>query len=145
MPNLDSASKSFVSEPLRILVVDDFGPFRDSLCQFFGSFDTLTVVGEATDGQSAIEMAFDLVPQVIIMDVKMPHLSGIEATRCIKKALPLIHIIGISSQDDSVIQEAMKAVGSSAFVTKECAHTLPDVIAKITGWSIADANVEGSL
>jgi CheY-like chemotaxis protein len=67
------------------------------------------------------------------MDVKMPRMSGIEATRRIKRFLPGVHVIGVSTQDDTVIKESMKAVGSSHFVTKECAHTLPDVISRITG------------
>ena len=122
-----------LTEPLRILIVDDFVPFRQTLCQFFEPFATLTVVGEAIDGESAIEMAFQLLPHIIIMDVKMPRMSGVEATRRIKRFLPEIHIIGVSTQDDTLTQDAMRAVGSSAFVTKDCAHTLGDVIAKLTG------------
>lgn len=134
-------------EPIRILVVDDFGPFRESLCRFFLTYETLSIVGEAADGEAAIEMAFRLAPQVIIMDVKLPRISGVEATRQIKRFLPSTHIIGVSSQDDSHIKEAMQAVGSSTFVAKDCAHTLPDVIAKITAnkvAKIADARREQS-
>ena len=96
-------------------------------------YEPLTVVGEATDGEAAIEMAFRLLPHIIVMDVKMPRISGVEATRRIKRFLPGVHIIGISTQDDIFIREAMKAVGSSHFVIKDHAHTLPDLIAKITG------------
>ena len=78
----------------------------------------LRVVGEAGDGNSAIEIASDLVPQVIIMDVKMPGMGGVEATRCIKKVLPRTHV-------DTMTQEAMKAAGSSAFTIKDFANTLP--------------------
>ena len=130
---LDALRTSRVGEPLRILVVDDFAPFRESLCSFFLDYEPLTVVGEAADGEAAIEMAFRLAPHVIIMDVKMPSMSGVEATRRIKRFLPGVHVIGISTQDDTFIKESMKAVGSSHFVTKDCAHTLPDVIAQITG------------
>jgi DNA-binding NarL/FixJ family response regulator len=118
--------------PLRILVADDFAPFRETLSSFFLDHKSLTIVGEAADGEAAIEMAFRLTPHVIIMDVKMPRMSGIEATRRIKRFLPGVHVIGVSTLDDSLIKESMKAVGSSHFVTKDCAHTLPDVIAQIT-------------
>jgi DNA-binding NarL/FixJ family response regulator len=142
---LNASRPSSVSEPLRILVVDDFAPFRESLCSFFQDYDTLTVVGVAVDGEAAVEMAFQLLPHIIVMDVKMPRISGIEATRRIKRFLPGVHIIGISTQDDTCIKESMKAVGSSHFVTKECAHTLPDVIARITGHPITqDPFVEGA-
>lgn len=129
---LDASRKSCDAEPHRLLVVDDFAPFRASLCQFFKNCDAVTVVGEAHDGQAAIEMALRLVPHVVIMDVQMPRVNGIEATRHIKRALPRTHVIGLSVQDDSLTRDAMQSVGTSAFVTKECAHTLPAVIAKIT-------------
>ena len=84
------------------------------------------------DGEAAIEMASRLTPHIIIMDVKMPRMGGLEATRRIKLA-PDVHVIGISAQADTFLKASMKAVGSSTFVTKDCAHTLPDVIAQITG------------
>ena len=129
----DAPQTSRAGEPLRILVVDDFAPVRESLCSLFLEYEPLTVVGEATDGEAAVEMAFRLLPHIIVMDVKMPRISGVEATRRIKRFLPGVHIIGISTLDDTFIRESMKAVGSSHFVTKDYAHTLPDLIAKITG------------
>jgi len=122
---------SRVDELLRILVVDDFGPFRKAICSFLLGYETLTVVGEAADGDEAIELAFRLAPHVIIMDVKMPRKSGVEATQRIKRALPEIHIIGVSTQHDTFLKASMKAAGFSTFVTKDRAHTLPDVIATI--------------
>jgi len=129
----DTPQTSRAGEPLRILVVDDFAPVRESLCSLFLEYEPLTVVGEATDGEAAVEMAFRLLPHIIVMDVKMPRISGVEATRRIKRFLPGVHIIGISTLDDTFIRESMKAVGSSHFVKKDHAHTLPDLIAKITG------------
>ena len=120
-------------DALRILVVDDFAPFRECLCSLFLDYETLTVVGAAADGEAAIEMASRLTPHIIIMDVKMPRMGGVEATRRIKLALPDVHVIGISAQADTFLKASMKAVGSSIFVTKDCADTLPDVIAQITG------------
>ena len=76
------------AEPVRIVVADDFPPVREALRKLFGEFAALEVVGEAADGNSAIEMTLNLVPEVIVMDVKMPHLSGVEATRRIKQVLP---------------------------------------------------------
>lgn len=62
-------------------------------------------------------------------------MSGIEATRRIKRILPDVHVIGVSTLDDTFIKESMKAAGSSHFVTKDCADTLPGVIAKMTAQS----------
>ena len=122
-----------MGDPLRILVVDDFRPFRESVCSLFVRYEALTVVGEAEDGQAAIEMAGRLAPQIIIMDVKMPRIGGVEATRHIKNAFPGIHIIAISAYEDAFLKASMRAVGSSIFVTKDLAHTLPDIIATVTG------------
>ena len=129
----DAPRTSHAGEALRILVVDDFAPVRESLCSLFLEYEPLTVVGEATDGEAAVEMAFRLLPHIIVMDVKMPRISGVEATRRIKRFLPGVHVIGISTLDDTFIKESMKAVGSSYFVKKDHAHTLPQVIAMITG------------
>jgi len=136
---------SRVDELLRILVVDDFGPFRKAICSFLLGYETLIVVGEAADGDEAIELAFRLAPHVIIMDVKIPRKSGVEATQQIKRALPEIHIIGVSTQHDVFLRASMNAAGFSTFVIKGCAHTLPDVIPTITGRSITrDYPLEGT-
>jgi DNA-binding NarL/FixJ family response regulator len=131
--------------PLRIVVADDYEPFRYAVRKFLDGFAALDVVGEAGDGNSAIEMTLHLVPEVIVMDVKMPRLDGVEATRRIKRILPEVHVIGFSSQDDILTREAMSRAGCSAFITKECAHTIPDVIAKITGRHVASDSFEGSV
>jgi DNA-binding NarL/FixJ family response regulator len=131
--------------PVRIIVADDFPPFRSALREYFSEFEALEVVGEAGDGHSAIELTLDLVPEVIVMDVKMPRVDGVEATRLIKRILPEVHVVGFSSQDDTLTREAMTTAGCSAFITKECAHTLPDVIAKITGRQVASDSFEGSI
>src|SRR5689334_3834413 len=117
-----SASRTSRIDTLRILVVDDFSPFREALCSFFQGYETLSVVGEAADGDEAIELALRLAPHIIIMDVKMPRKNGIEATQRIKQALPEIHVIGVSTQNDTYLRASMEAAGSSTFITKDIAH-----------------------
>ena len=124
---------TYTVRPLRIVVVDDCEPFRYTLRKLLTKFPTIEVVGEAADGNSAIEMALHLVPDVITMDVKMPRLNGMEATRRIKRVLSNVHVVAVSSQEDSVTKEAMTIAGCAAFVTKDCAHTLPEVLTKVTG------------
>jgi DNA-binding NarL/FixJ family response regulator len=126
------------AEPIPILLVDNFAPFRTTLREALQKFPEFMVVGEAGDGSAAIELALSLAPQVVIMDVKMPRLGGVEATRRIKRILPEVHVIGVSLNDDPYTQDAMKAAGSSAFLSKNCAHQLPRLIGMITGTSVAN-------
>jgi DNA-binding NarL/FixJ family response regulator len=137
---LNASRTPRAGESLRILVVDDFPPFRESLYSLFRDHQSSTIVGEAADGEAAIEMAVRLAPHAIIMDVKMPRMGGVEATRRIKRFLPGVHVIGISTRDDTLVKETMTAAGCSHFVTKDCAHTLPDVIASITGLAITNSH-----
>jgi DNA-binding NarL/FixJ family response regulator len=127
---------SHVGELLRILVVDDSQSFRYVVRSLLAKLPMIEIVGEAADGSAAIEMSLQLVPDVITMDVKMPRLNGMEATRHIKRALQNVQVVGISSLDDEVIQAGMINAGCAAFITKDCAQTLPDVIVTITGRSI---------
>jgi DNA-binding NarL/FixJ family response regulator len=119
--------------PLPILLVDDFAPFRTTLRQILERYRDFTVVGEASDGHGALELALALAPQVVVVDVHMPRLGGIETTRRLKRMLPDLYVIGISSNDDADTQTAMKRAGSSALLSKSCAHQLPRLIALLTG------------
>jgi DNA-binding NarL/FixJ family response regulator len=102
-------------------------------------------VGEAVNGDEAMEIAVRLVPDVISMDAKLPRASGLEATQRIKRALPEIHVIAIFTQNDTFLKASLKAAGSSTFVTKDCAHILPDVITSVTGRPIKkDYFLEGT-
>lgn len=124
------------SVPCPILLVDDFAPFRAAVRQILEGHPGFTVVGEAGDGMAALEMALALAPQVVIMDIQMPRLGGVEATRRLKRMLPDLYIIGVSLNDDVDTQSAMKAAGSSAFMSKSCTHQLPQLIALLTGRSV---------
>jgi two-component system response regulator DegU len=106
------------SVPLPILLVDDSALFRTAVRQLLERYRDFTVVGEACDGHAALELALVFVPQVVIMDVQMPRLGGVEATRRLKRMLPDLYVIGISSNDDADTQTAMKVAGSSAFLSK---------------------------
>ena len=80
--------------------MDDFAPIRTRIREKLKRFAEFRVVGEAGDGRKAIELALSLAPQVVIMDVNMPHVGGVEATRRIKRILPEVHIIAVSLNND---------------------------------------------
>lgn len=118
---------------LRILLVDDSAPFRRMVERILHPFPSLVLIGEAADGISGVEMALALHPDIIVMDVQMPGLNGIEATRRIRTGLPQVCVIGMSVMDHPAIHEEMLAAGASASFPKYCAITLPEIIRNLPG------------
>src|SRR5215469_15786764 len=85
------------SQPLiRVLIVDDHDPVRRGIPLLFSSDTSVCVCGEATDGIEAVEKAATLRPDVILMDITMPRMDGLQATRAIKQALPATRVILVS-------------------------------------------------
>jgi PAS domain S-box-containing protein len=107
------------SQRLRILLVDDHAMVRQGLRSVLESYNDLEVVGEAGDGAAAISIAAALKPDVVVMDINMPKIDGIEATRHIVGEHPDVVVIGLSVQNERHIEEAMLKAGAAVFVTKE--------------------------
>lgn len=114
--------------PLSILLVDDTALIRQTVRSMLEPLQTVRLAGEAADGETAVKMALNLQPDVVVMDVQMPGLNGIEATRQIKEALPRTSIIGFSIQSDATIRREMQEAGAVTFLAKERATELPQVI-----------------
>jgi len=106
-------------EGIRVLVADDHALFRQALRGILSTEPDLELIGEAGDGEEAVRMAAELVPDVVLMDVRMPKLAGIEAARQISTELPTTKIVMLTvSDDDSDLFEAIKA-GASGYLLKE--------------------------
>src|SRR5215471_12324400 len=98
------------SEPLRILLVDDHPLVRNGLRALLASVPDTTVVGEAANGEEAIDRAAELQPDIILMDLHMPGLNGVEATRRILQASPHIGILVLTMlEDDASVFAALRA------------------------------------
>jgi len=118
-----------VSIITRILLVDDHTLVRQGLRSILEEQPAFCVVAEASDGQMAIEAARQLRPNVIVMDVNMPTMNGLEATRRITAEFPEITVIGLSMNDDEKVILAMREAGATGYVSKtEAADKLVDVI-----------------
>ena len=103
----------------RVLVADDHAIVREGLVGLFERHDDLEVVGQAEDGQAAVEMAHALRPDVVVMDVSMPRLNGIEATRHITAALPGVRVIGLSMHEEADIAAQMREAGATCYLVKD--------------------------
>ena len=105
-------------DKIRLLVADDHAIMRDGIRALVGLHEDIEIVGEAATGQEAIAKAQELMPDVIIMDIAMPGLDGLEATRRILKANPKAKVLVLSQYDDKeYIISAIKA-GSTGYVPK---------------------------
>lgn len=107
--------------PARVLLVDDHAMVREGLRRVLEHYDDLMVVGEAADGWEALAATRSVRPDVVVMDVNMPRLDGIAATTRIKQEMPEMAVIGLSVVNTEPMQEAMRAAGAAAFLSKECA------------------------
>jgi CheY-like chemotaxis protein len=107
--------------PLRIVLADDHAMVRQGLRSILDSYQDVSVVGEAADGDEAIELARLLRPDVIVMDVNMAKMDGIEATRRIKAEWPFILIVGLSFSNPSQIEPLLLQAGASRYVSKDSA------------------------
>ncbi|HKY72209.1 MAG TPA: response regulator [Nitrospira sp.] len=103
---------------IRIVLVDDHAMVRDGLRSILEAHPDLCVEAEASDGQMAVELARQLRPDVIVMDVNMPGMNGLEATRRITTEFPEITVVGLSVQDDPATAISMQKAGAIGLVSK---------------------------
>lgn len=106
---------------VRVLLVDDHVMVRQGLKALLEGFPNISVVSEAGDGQEAVAAAAQCDPDIVLMDINMPWMDGIEATKRIKQDWPEIVVIGLSVNNSPQIIEAMKSAGAAGFVAKDAA------------------------
>ena len=105
-------------EKVRVLVADDHPVFREGLCRLLSDQEDLEIVGKTVDGEETVRLAKELVPDVIILDVAMPNLNGIEAAKQIKQACPSIAILIVSAYSyESYVLASLRA-GAAGYLLK---------------------------
>ena len=104
---------------LAVLVVDDQAPFRSAMRAVVGMVKGWQVVGEAGSGEEAVELAGQLAPDVILMDINLPGINGIEATRAITSGAPQIRVVLLSTYAEDDLPDDARRCGATGYIRKE--------------------------
>ena len=118
-----------VEQPIRVLIVDDHRLFAEALEAILSSESRIEVVGRARNGAEALEMALDLDPDVVLMDISMPVMDGVEATRQIREARPEACVLMLTGSNAAADVDRSRDAGAAGYVTKDrIASELVDAI-----------------
>lgn len=105
-------------QQIRLVLADDHAVVRSGTRELLEQQPDLKIVGEASDGEEAVELAQELEPDVVVMDVRMPKVNGVEATRRIKAALPDVRILVLTAHDDDEYVFALLQAGANGYLLK---------------------------
>ncbi|GJM40056.1 MAG: DNA-binding response regulator [Ardenticatenaceae bacterium] len=107
------------SQPIQVMLVDDHTMVRRGLATFLKVFDDLELVGEAGDGEAAIQLCARILPNVVLMDMLMPGMDGMAATRAIRQRFPTVQVIALTSfKEEELVQNALQA-GAIGYLLKD--------------------------
>jgi DNA-binding NarL/FixJ family response regulator len=107
-----------VAKDITVLIADDHELLREGLAQFLENCDGIRVIGTAQDGQEALDFCARLKPNVVLMDIRMPRMDGITATRLIRQQFPDIHVVILASDPYDPANENPYSVGASSVLLK---------------------------
>ena len=104
--------------PVRVLIAEDQSIFADALAMLLGTDDRVEVVGTAANGQEAVDQALSASADVVVMDMDMPVVDGLEATRRLRKQLPQARVIVVSDLDPAVYEQRALDAGATSYMVK---------------------------
>ena len=124
---------------IRVLIADDHPLIRSAIAELLGGTDDITVVAECADGAEVVEAAARTEPDVVLMDLQMPRMSGLEATRALRAALPDVRVIVLTGSWSAAAAREGRALGVAGFLLKgEGPDVLPDIVRTVarggTAW-----------
>lgn len=131
--------------PVRILVLDDFEPWRQHICSLLQTRPELRVIAEVADGLEAVQKAQELEPDLILLDIGLPNLSGIEAAIRIRQVAPDARIIFVTQNSDKDVAQAALSTGAQGYVLKtDAASELFTAVAGVVGGDdFVSSGIEG--
>jgi DNA-binding NarL/FixJ family response regulator len=119
---------------IKVLIADDHQLFREGLVNLISSAPDIEVIAEAKDGKEAIEKTISLKPDVVLVDIGMPKMNGIEATRIIKKQDQQVKVIAVSMHSDRQFVKGILEAGADGYLLKNCTYRqLIDAIKSVNG------------
>ena len=135
------------SRSIRVLVVDDYKPWQTFVVSLLGQDPCLSIIGEASDGLEAVLMAEQLQPDLILLDLGLPSLTGLEAARRIREVSPSSKILFVSENRSRKIAEQTLTDGAEGYVVKSAAGSdlLPAINAVLQGKRFVSASLAGPL
>jgi two-component system, NarL family, response regulator LiaR len=111
-------SDNVVDQRIRVLIVDEHAGLRGAIATFLGAVDDLELAGQAADGEEAIRLCASCQPDVVLMDVTLPNMTGAQATHAIRQRWPSIQVIALSTfQEEDQVAEVLKA-GAASYLLK---------------------------
>lgn len=117
---------------ITVLIADDHTVVREGLRKLLESETDIEVIGEAANGRNAVELTRKLHPDVVVMDIAMPQLNGLEATRQLRKIVPEAKVIILSAHSDDAYVEGVMALGANGYLVKQSsAHVLSEAIREV--------------
>jgi two-component system response regulator NreC len=108
-----------MADPIRVLVVDDHALVREGIKSLLQGIPQITVIGEAEDGLDAIEKARKVRPDIVLMDIGMPRMTGVEATRHIREEMPAVQVVALTIHESEEYLFQMLRAGASGYVLKK--------------------------
>lgn len=129
---------------VRFLVVDDHEPFRQFVCSIISKVARWQVVGEVSDGLEAVQRAEEVQPDLILLDIGLPNLNGVEAANRIQRVAPISKIVFVTSENDSDVVHAALSNGAKGYVLKSDAGSelLPGLEIVLAGGRFVSKGVE---
>jgi DNA-binding NarL/FixJ family response regulator len=129
---MEAAAK--LESPIRVLIADDHRLFAEALEAILAGESTIEVVGRARNGAEALELALELEPDLVLMDISMPVMDGVEATRRIREARPGASVLMLTGSNTAVDVDRSRGAGAAGYVTKDrIASELVEAIVEAAG------------